>query len=407
MPKLKWLVASGLAIGMVIATQNIAFARDDKDKDKDGARDSRPIVTEQTAGAPPAGFASWGDVMKVQTRLDEKAERIVATRDDSFAGIAVAPERNALTVYWKGTPSADATAAMEKARSDGDTVDLQPAEYSEAELMAEGNKIAEQDGVTAVAPKVDGSGLLVSMLPGALPLLFTPVPITTDVSEPVAASRLDDSSPYWGGARWRLVGSGQCSSGFAISINGAKKMLSAGHCGDNGQTAADGGGQIMGTIAGDNNSRDRLYINTNSAGRIYNGGVGSGEFSNPVIGASRSFVGDFVCSSGSYSGTRCNNRVVATNQTINIGYLVFETVRAEQQNREAAVGNGDSGGSVFSVPSDNTKVIAKGTNTAIDLQTVRPCTGVPTGAGRQCAWRFWYADAQLSLNAYGAKIVTG
>lgn len=402
MRKRKWLVASLLAVGMVAAVQNYAIAKPGK---SDKSDKTQSVFAEGTGtDAPPAGFASWSELMKVQERLDIKAERILAKRDDAFAGIEVSAERRLLTVYWKGQPPAAADAAMAEARSDEDQVEMLPAGYSEAELIAEGDKIANEDGVTAVAPKVDGSGLLVSMLPGHLGLIFSPIPITTDQADPQAASRADDSPPYWGGARWN-----GCSNGFAISINGSSKMLSAGHCGANGNIAKDGGGQTMGTVAGDNNSRDRLYINTNSAGRIYNGGVGAGEFSNAVSGATRSFVGNFICTSGAYSGTRCNSKVTAVNQTINIGYLVYETVRAEQQDRQAAIGNGDSGGPVYSVASDNTKVIAKGTNTAIDLSTARPCTGVPTGTngGRQCAYRFWYADAVLSLNAYGAKIVTG
>ena len=47
------------------------------------------------------------------------------------------------------------------------------------------------------------------------------------------------------------------------------------------------------------------------------------------------------------------------------------------------------------------------TNTAIDLGTTVPCTGVPAGGGRNCAWRMYYVDIVNSLNAYGASIITG
>lgn len=403
MPKRTWMVAVALAaVGMVVATQSLAAADDDR----------KQIITEETGAGPvPGGFASWAELMAFQEKLDQRAEKISAARDASFAGIEVLADQRRMNVYWKGEPSADAAAAIADARRDGFQVELRPAEFSEAELMAEGEKIIENQSVTAVAPKVDGSSLLVSQLPGSLPLmLFAAVPLSMDEADPaLAANRRDDASPYKGGARWN-----GCSTGFAISIKGAKKMLSAGHCGSNGQTARDGGGQTMGTISGDSNPFDRLYINTSSQGRVYNGAVNldgsspANEFSNRVIGATQSFVGNFICSSGAYSGTRCNSRVVATNQTINTGYLIFETVRAEQQDRQAAIGNGDSGGPSFAVASDNTKVIAKGTHTAIDLSTARPCTGSPSVVnGRQCAWRFWYVDVTRSLSAYQAKIVTG
>ncbi|MGQ0572637.1 MAG: S1 family peptidase [Pseudonocardia sp.] len=391
-------MAAALVVGMVVAGQGYALAEPNKG-DRPG---TKPVITEENAGAPPAGFASWSDLMAMQERLDARGERILAARDANFTGIEVDAASSRLTVFWKGEPPAAAAAAMADARGDGVQVEQRPARYSEAELMAEGDRLVQQDGVSAVAPRVDGSGLLVSMLPGRLPVLFSPIPLTMDEASPVAASRGDDFSPYWGGARWN-----GCSTGFAFTINGARKMLSAGHCGSNGQTANDGGGQRMGTISGDNNSRDRLYINTESSGRIYTGGVGSGESSNAVAGASRSFVGNIVCSSGAYSGTRCNSQVVAVNQTINIGYLVFGTVRAEQRDRQAAIGQGDSGGPSYTATSGNSRVTAKGTHTAIDTSTARPCTGVPSGPGRTCAWRFWYVDVVDSLSAYNGRIVTG
>ena len=199
----------------------------------------------------------------------------------------------------------------------------------------------------------------------------------------------------------------RCSTGFAIAIGGVSKMLSAGHCGANGGSAYDGGGQYMGTISGDTNAYDTLYINTSSAGRIYDGGVGTGEFSKPVVGASHSYVGDWLCTSGAYSGARCNEQVIAVNVTIWVGYYIYGMVRAEQVNHTNAVGNGDSGGPVFSLSADPNKVIAKGTVSAIDTSTSVACTGIPTGNGRTCAWRFYYADVVNSLNRYGAAIVTG
>jgi hypothetical protein len=398
------VVAALVAAGLVVAAQGYAFAGPGG---KDG--DTRPVFAGDTgAGAVPGGFASWDELMAVQERLDAKAEAITEARDQNFAGIEVAAERRALTVYWKGgQPAPAAASAIEAARSGDDTVAVVAAPYSEDELMAESAKIAGQDGVSAVAPKVDGSGLLVSTVPGHLGIFFSPIPLTRDEARPVLASRADDSPPYRGGAKW-----GGCTSGFAISIKGSTRMLSAGHCADNGEIAEDGGGQTMGTVNGDSDSYDRLFIDTKSAGRIYNGAVnpdgsGNGEYSSPVAGASASFVGDYICSSGAYSGTRCGSQVKAVNQTINVGYPIYQTVRAEKLDRTAAIGNGDSGGPSFAVSSDRKKVIAKGTHTAIDTAAARPCTGEPSVVhGRTCSYRFYYVDVTKSLKAYGAKIVT-
>jgi hypothetical protein len=124
---------------------------------------------------------------------------------------------------------------------------------------------------------------------------------------------------------------------------------------------------------------DRLMIATElpSAGWIYDGRVGTGEFSKPVAGASHSYVGDWLCTSSGYSGAVCNIRVTATNASswTNEGPKV-ELVRAEQIDHIAPVGQGDSGGPVFSLTADYSKVIAKGIITSADSSAVTTCTGV-------------------------------
>jgi len=404
--KLYWAAAGCCAVALVMAGQVSAAAGSPKP----------PLPPPPTAELPgarvvPGGVSSWAELMSVQQRLDTAAQRIADIGDKDYTGIVVSAEKDTLTVYWKGgRPSGAAAAAVDAARDAG-SVRVLPARYSEKEMLAAADRVVRVGGVAAVTPKVDGSGLTVSVGPGIRPAvpLTSEVPITRvdTAQQPQLASRGDDSPPYWGGARWYSP-LGGCSSGFAISIAGASKMLSAGHCANNGDTAVDGGGQVMGTVSGVDKGHDRLFINTWSAGRIYDGGVGTGEFSKPVVGAAHSFVGDWLCTSGAYSGARCNEQVKAVNQTIYVGYYITQLVMAEQVDHTNAVGNGDSGGPVFSLYwADYNKVIAKGTNTAIDTSTQVPCTGVPTGGGRICAWRFYYVDVVNSLNAYGASIITG
>ena len=362
------------------------------------------------ADAPPAGVASWADLMATQARLDAAADRISAARDNNYTGIAISAQTNAITVYWKGgRPSAAASTAIDAARGDAASVQVLDAKYSESHLLKQAERLARTQGVTGVSANVDGSGLSVSVASnrrGGPPQADVPITQIDTADVQAAYSRWDDSPPYWGGAVWQSAG-GRCSTGFAIAIGGVSKMLSAGHCGANGGGASDGGGQYMGTISGDTNAYDTLYINTSSAGRIYDGGVGTGEFSKPVIGASHSYVGNWLCTSGAYSGARCNEQVIAVNVTIWVGYYIYGMVRAEQVNHTNAVGNGDSGGPVFALSADPNKVIAKGTVSAIDTSTSVACTGIPAGNGRTCAWRFYYADVVNSLNRYGAAIVTG
>ena len=120
------------------------------------------------------------------------------------------------------------------------------------------------------------------------------------------------------------------------------------------------------------------------------------------------FVGMWICTSGAYSGTNCSIQVTATNVTINVGYLIFGTVRAEQTAHTNAVGQGDSGGTVEVVnPANTTQVYAAGVNTAIDTTTAVPCTGYVT-TGRTCAWRMYYAPWSNATTAFpGITIITG
>jgi hypothetical protein len=376
----------------------------------------KPIVESGTpgdlpgSGPVPGGFSSWAELMSVQAQLDAAADRVEALGGAGLAGVEVHAENRRVIVHYKGAVPAglrQISAAM-PART---AMTVRSAAHSRRELQAVALGVTSLAEVASVAPSVDGSGLEVSLRRGR---------VSTDSqtkvrgkaggvvvrylpeSDTALTSRGNDSPPYWGGARWN-----GCSNGFAIRISGSTKMLSAGHCAANGNTARDGGGDVMGTVSGDSNAYDRLYINTSSGGRIYDGGVGSGEFSKPVVGAARSYVGNWLCDSGAYSGARCGIQVKATNVTINVGYLIYGTVRAEKTDHTAAIGNGDSGGPVFSLSPDPNKVIAKGTNTAIDTSVAVPCTGVPTSSTRTCSWRFYYVDVVNSLNAYGASIVTG
>lgn len=356
------------------------------------------------AASVPGGFASWSALLSMQRRLDAAADRIVAAKAEGYAGVVTAPENRELRVYWKGAVPANVQSLVATLGRDV-PVKVIAAQYSEQEMLAEADQLVHNGNVTAVSPNADGSGLSVSVREATVASLAavpSKVAVTsTKVAAPTLASRGNDSPPYWGGARW-----GGCSNGFGIRIAGATKMLSAGHCGANGDAAYDGGGDYMGTVAGDNNAYDRLYINTSSGSRIFTGGVGSGETTKGVNGAAHSYVGDWICDSGAYSGERCGIQVVAVNETVNVGYLIYRLVKAEKVDHTAAVGNGDSGGPVYA-ENGSSGAIAKGTNTAIDGSVEQPCTGIPTDPGRRiCSWRFWYVDVVNSLDAYAATIIT-
>jgi len=188
-------------------------------------------------------------------------------------------------------------------------------------------------------------------------------------------------------------------------------MLTAGHCGDNGDTVYNGtGATVMGTVSGDDNTKDSMIINTSAAGRIYVDGFNSNT-SKPVKMAFNSYQDTLVCTSGAMTGEHCKIRIKNIGLTINVGYSIHPVVKAVHDDGLAAVGEGDSGGPVVSQDSggfmgngDFVLVYAQGTITALDLNGQVSCASLyPT----TCSKTMFYVDIMDSLAYYNSNIVIG
>ncbi|WP_030335677.1 hypothetical protein [Micromonospora parva] len=364
----------------------------------------------------PGGFASWSELLRLQQRMNTAAERITKVAERSpnsgFAGIVADPTTRHLQVYWKGEPPASLVAT---ARATVATQVL-PAAYSQRELLAAADRLRAKAGneITTVGPRADGAGLLVGTqdgLLGAPAMAGVPVTVQTRVAA-APATRWDDTAPWWGGAAWRnATTGGGCSTGFGVFQGGSARILSAAHCGNINNAATDPTGQSMGIVGTRNAGTDTLLLSGSSGGRVFNNSTAANgdvvsEFSNQVIGASASQVGNWVCTSGAYSGTRCSIQVKARNLCINVRNFgqVCGQVQAENTTGTNAVGQGDSGGPVEIVNAANTlQVWATGTNTAIDdTFTSTACTGY-VKTGRVCAWRFYYEDIFSGMAGVGAS----
>ncbi|WP_182877879.1 hypothetical protein [Microbispora sp. H10670] len=405
-------LATALGAGLVL----VAVAGAHPAAAQDPGKDTTTQAIEP-AGAVPGGFASWKDLLATQERLVRAADRITAAvaqerNGGGYAGIVVAPENHELRLYWKGRTSQAIDGLVGQLRGDV-AVSVLPARHSAAELTAAMARITKRAGsaITSIAPRVDGSGLTVTGVDAGRARSAASgetVPITVEAGvRPQLATRWNDSPPWYGGGAWQSPGGG-CSTGFAVTYGGSSKILSAGHCAAAGNTATDPTGEVIGSVTQDNNGLDVLLINTSAAGRVFNNPVGnvSTEYNNPVIGTTSSYVGMWLCTSGAYSGTNCSIQVQQTGVTINVGYLITGTVRAEQTAHTNAVGQGDSGGSVEVVNSANTsQVYAAGVNTAIDTSTAVTCTGYVT-SGRTCAWRMYYSPWSNATSAFPGIAIT-
>lgn len=190
----------------------------------------------------------------------------------------------------------------------------------------------------------------------ALPDVNVPV---LEVEEPPVGllTRLDDGSPWWGGARIEAWRNGsrrsQCTSGWGVHDGyGHEWLLTAAHCGTYPDQFRDPTGQVIGPVGREQWDRDLLLITTSAQGAIYDGPV-IGAWSRHVIGWGDPYTGLGICQSGSFSGTVCS--IYVTNE-FNVRLCGYDSdgdwtcasglVRATRSSGTAAQG-GDSGGPVY------------------------------------------------------------
>lgn len=123
------------------------------------------------------------------------------------------------------------------------------------------------------------------------------------------------------------------------------------------------------------------------------------------MGRAANNLGEYVCTSGSFSGVRCNIKIVDDSQTVTIsGHSVPYIVEAYRMDGTAATGEGDSGGPVFALSSNPAKVIARGTISAGKHGDEVACVGV---GGRTCWKTVRYMPISVSLNNWAMTLNLG
>ncbi|MFE7131609.1 peptidase [Streptomyces sp. NPDC057638] len=394
------------------------------------------------------GAAFWAK----QARVTDVAGRLVAAsrkqaRQGGYAGVITNPEKSALTLYWKGTvPAAVRQATTSDRRV---KVTVAPAPYTRHQLTVARDRVVERRSalpgkLTSVGPSPDGGGLLIGMAPVGGKAVAARQSAAfargvTGITGGVKVTRVETSSPElsvgkvpagqnpesfvgraggrrgaqaYGGAGWVFNnGREYCSTGFAARYwqTTASRMVTAAHCGSHGANAHSPEyptnrpfGRVM--IQRFNRDMGLLYVASNSDPGFFKGYIWWGSWvGNPshqqlrkVTGVNGNFVGNKVCSSGAPTGTVCDIRIEALDQTIPIstpnGALVHHGVKVRNRNhypnhRSIPVwGQGDSGGPI--VQEDGAgHVHGLGTISASDLAYRTDCQGQP---GRNCSSVGWY-----------------
>jgi streptogrisin D len=370
-----------------------------------GAEATKPAVEAQ---GPPlrdipvhlrAKLVAQLPLLRAASRIRWAVER---RHRSGFAGIAL--RDGTVELFWKGQPRGAIARAITLA---GDTapVRIRGARYSFAELKTAAKPIFEHIRANPAGPvhsvriPGNGSGLIVVVDAdvGRSAVPWVPVRVKVIKGPRIHTiqlwHRFADIPPFWGGAR--IVNrsdplGAECTAGFGVKDEKDHKwLLTAGHCGWVGDEFVNGDrSRYVGRAIDEKVAHDVMVISSNAGGRIYASEVpfrlpdrwapaSPRNLSNnvPVAGWDWTYTGEYLCHSGSSSGTICGLRKLGptlAGSSYDIRCNCYEWMQdlemADRASGLTAGVGGDSGGPVFtpyfSQKAHAWRAIAKGTITA-------------------------------------------
>ncbi len=401
---------------------------------------------ERAHAAPTAQSEHDGDAVgttieEARRLAQEQRPLVVAARvirdavrlgpHSGYAGIVLEPQ--GVVLWWKGPVPKRVAAVVAEANRTIAPTRLSKAKHSRAELQAAATTLRDHFGgrapYDAIKDPGDGSRLVLAaplearspeskaFIASALPEIGVDTEVVfEDRLEPI--SRNDDQPPWSGGAVIVNTRGFLCTSGFGVLNGGNPAVLTAGHCGDVGDTFQDGAGAFIGRVGPKTNHDQLLIPTTATSNRIY---VGSRQSNTTklVTDWEDVFIGELLCQSGVTSAEETGSEVCGLR--VLFFYMDEESlVEAEQINGETAARPGDSGGPIYS--DQGSTVIAKGTTTRVagprigfqDITTANQDFGgvtipgsAPTGAVQlfqHCGFGGWVASFDTVGNVSTAQI---
>lgn len=395
----------------------------------------------------PEGSESTWEITLAQAPLLDTANALAETlfavrpihppdkRPAGFSSIEIDADAHQVLLFWRADAEVppEVSSAVTEQRNSGIDVELKKeAPFSAAELEAATETLlasvkegSVKEVFATAGPQAHGAGLVLTVTEvtgavlelvestnaslSAISALGTGdyVEVQTVSDRLVPLGRWADWPPYWGGSELDFS-VGTCSSGFAVGSWLGQYLLTAGHCAPPSFLIpfAFNNRVPIGYAEGLDEEWDTARVVVSSSeGRIFDGSVGTGEFSKPVVGRSGNFVGTMLCTSGALSGARCNIRITNTQQVglYENGWFVKDMVAAVELAGANAAGGGDSGGPVFSLSSDPSKVRAHGTIASGQRSGATACTGV---LNRFCTSSIFFTEIDNVLDHHGVWLDT-
>ncbi len=333
-----------------------------------------------------------------------------SSSESGFSNVSIDTDAGAVDLYWKGELPRS-TAATVDAAPDGTDIRTHQAKYSLADFE-EAVPALWRSYPTAriISFNTDGSGATVTLSPDeAVPPEETEpegpsMAVTDFVADDVTpAIRQNDASPWTAGARIKSFG---CTTGFGVVYGSTKYLLTAAHCGSNGQTATDGAGHTIGTTFHERTAVDSMLIKVSSlSGYAYDGAWNNTtNYRKPVKGTVASVVGRTTCSSGSFTGVHCGLKIINVNSTFNWGEGAINGAIAQHPSTTGvAAGTGDSGGPVFTVKADNSSQILA-TGLISGISSFVSCGSYPSG---KCGRNLLYVPIDRIVTYYPLSLWPG
>ncbi|PZG50590.1 hypothetical protein C1I98_10170 [Spongiactinospora gelatinilytica] len=349
-----------------------------------GATASQAQTLQAGGNTPASAYQISGQAKSVvDPEAVQKAAKIIrgAVEDGINSGYgSIVVSGDGVHLFWKGQTPLSLNPYLASAR-DHAPVEVLPADYSDAELRSQAEVIAQdikndlEGPVIGVRFAPDASGLILLIRenanPGNLGIPSVNVEYTTEKSAvPELTSRQADTPPFSGGHVLNNTAPGAqytCTSGFPVTKNGQTYLLTAGHCGNVGNQFRNGT-TTVGSATQEHQSHDLLLIQAPSAGNIYDGPPTTNN-KRAVAGWDYVYVGEYVKSSGSGSGTVPNLQVTGYVYTLTVqdtfGVLttITDQIETVQVNGLPPATGGDSGAPIFA--DYGVKAAAKGSASAV------------------------------------------